>query len=465
MLFRSSFISAIAALSLASGLATASPIVVRHENGTVEFQDEHLDANNELVSRKIWLHKFSGCTDVQQHLIETSWRQMLSMAEKIKGKVNFNEKVAVDFLGNPKRNKDKQKDIRAMIESVATWQLGGRIDWHLVMTCDDPIRTRRLRFTEFPEGCPKGTPKEDYHKCASRCWNSVKKSDGTLLSWKPAAAAYTESWRTTDVGQINFCPGFFNTKTCVDVLHKWGNFRGEDKWNMVNYQCREQLLVHELFHIDANWQHHAPGVGRVIDRSFKIKDYNGNVVVRKAYGPLYTKILARWSKDVGHFVVTNADNLAFYFLGKWLSEHAGFYPPDPVPDTVPVSIDDKRKRGLQRRQDVWDPIHVVDGQLQLGDKEDVAAALSAESPEEALEMYANDNNDELECTNFISEGEEDPEPDCGDDGNEPLELDISQDPPRELEEPDRPDPTDIPTVAAECIHTTMSFEGTSRCFN
>jgi hypothetical protein len=98
MLFRSSFISAIAALSLASGLASASPIVVRHENGTVEFQDEHLDANNELVSRKIWLHKFSGCTDVQQHLIETAWRQMLGMAEKIKGKVNFDEKVSRNVL-------------------------------------------------------------------------------------------------------------------------------------------------------------------------------------------------------------------------------------------------------------------------------------------------------------------------------------------------------------------------------
>lgn len=125
---------------------------------------------------------------------------------------------------------------------------------------------------------------------------------------------------------------------------------------------------------------------------------------------------------------------------------------------MPVSIDEKRKRGLYRREDVWDPIHVVDGQLQLGDKEDVATALGAESPEEALEMYANDDDDELECTNFISEGEEDPEPDCGDDGNEPLELDISQDPPKELEEPDRPDTPDIPTVAAECIHTTMSFE-------
>lgn len=96
MLFTSSLVSAIAALSIASGLASASPIVVRHENGTVEFQDEHLNDNNELVARKIWLHKFSGCTDVQQHLIESSWKQMLSMAEKIKGKVNFDEKVCRD---------------------------------------------------------------------------------------------------------------------------------------------------------------------------------------------------------------------------------------------------------------------------------------------------------------------------------------------------------------------------------
>lgn len=88
-------------------------------------------------------------------------------------------------------------------------------------------------------------------------------------------------------------------------MHTYGNYRGENKWNMVNYQCREQLMVHELFHIDANWKHHAPNVGTIMDRTFKIRDYNGNVVVKKAYGPLYTKMLARWSKDVGHYVATN----------------------------------------------------------------------------------------------------------------------------------------------------------------
>ncbi|KAH8170203.1 hypothetical protein LIA77_10747 [Sarocladium implicatum] len=459
MLVKSLLFTATAALSLVPSFASAGPLVTRHEDGTIELSQDHPNDKNELVTRRIWLHGFTGCTDVQKYVIETSWKQMLNMAEEIKGKVNFDEKVAVDFLGNPKHNKNKQGDIRAMIDSVASWQLGGRIDWHLKMTCHDPNRRLKLVGASFPDGCPKGAKKEDYDKCASRCWKAVKDRDGNLQRWEPGAAAYTESWKSTEVGRINFCPGFFNTKTCVDVLHTYGNYRGENKWNMVNYQCREQLMVHELFHIDANWKHHAPNVGTVMDRTFKIRDFNGNTVVRNAYGPLYTKMLARWSKDVGHYVVTNADNLAFYFLGKWISVHGGFYPSDPVPDTVPVSVDSKKKRDLHRREDVWDPIHVVDGQPQLGDAHDVAAALGVDSPEQAAEIY-NFDDDELACTNLIAENEDDPNPKCAD-AREDIELDMSQDPLQELDEPPERIETasPSPTAAPACTHTTMTFEG------
>ena len=112
MLVKSLLFTATAALSLIPSLASAGPIVVRHEDGTIEFAQDHPNENNELITRKIWLHGFTGCTDVQKHLIETSWKQMLNMAEKVKGKVNFDEKVAVDFLGNPKHNKNKQGDLR-----------------------------------------------------------------------------------------------------------------------------------------------------------------------------------------------------------------------------------------------------------------------------------------------------------------------------------------------------------------
>lgn len=139
-------------------------------------------------------------------------------------------------------------------------------------------------------------------------------------------------------------------------------------------------------------------------------------------------------------------------------EHGGFYPADPIPDTVPVSVNSK-KRDLQRREDVWDPIHVVDGQPQLGDEQDVAAALGADSPEEADEMH-DFVDDELECTNLIAENEDDPNPKCAD-AREDLELDMSQDPLQELDEaPERVETASpVPTAAPKCTHTTMSFVG------
>lgn len=62
-------------------------------------------------------------------------------------------------------------------------------------------------------------------------------------------------------------------------------------------------MVHELFHIDHNWQRHAPSNGHVMDREMRLE---GEPKPKKAYGPLYTKVLARWAKsNVGHYVATN----------------------------------------------------------------------------------------------------------------------------------------------------------------
>ena len=64
MLVKSLLFTAIAALSLIPSLASAGPIVVRHEDVTIEFAQDHPNENNELITRKIWLHGFTGCTDV-----------------------------------------------------------------------------------------------------------------------------------------------------------------------------------------------------------------------------------------------------------------------------------------------------------------------------------------------------------------------------------------------------------------
>jgi hypothetical protein len=85
-------------------------------------------------------------------------------------------------------------------------------------------------------------------------------------------------------------------------------------------------MVHELFHIDANWQRHAPGNGYVMDREMIIE---GETKAKKAYGPLYTKILARWAKnDVGHYVATNGMTIplngpVFVLIGDMTSRQPG----------------------------------------------------------------------------------------------------------------------------------------------
>jgi len=59
-------------------------------------------------------------------------------------------------------------------------------------------------------------------------------------------------------------------------------------------------MVHELFHVDAHWEKYAPGNGHVKDIKFTVKKHTGNNfyqnVERKAYGPYYTKVLARLDK-------------------------------------------------------------------------------------------------------------------------------------------------------------------------
>jgi len=70
-------------------------------------------------------------------------------------------------------------------------------------------------------------------------------------------------------------------------------------------------MVHELFHVDAHWEKYAPGNGHVKDIKFTVKKHTGNNfyqnVERKAYGPYYTKVLARLDKFAkgGKHVATN----------------------------------------------------------------------------------------------------------------------------------------------------------------
>ena len=54
---------------------------------------------------------------------------------------------------------------------------------------------------------------------------------------------------------------------------------------------------------------------------------------RKAYGALWTKVLARWygpGIDTGEFVQRNADNFAMFALAKYVQNKLGIYPHLPL---------------------------------------------------------------------------------------------------------------------------------------
>ena len=63
----------------------------------------------------------------------------------------------------------------------------------------------------------------------------------------------------------------------------------------------------------------------------------------KAYGPLWTKVLARWYQagiDTGEFVQRNADNFAIFALAKYVQNRLGIYPHLPLVSYEPLKAPD-----------------------------------------------------------------------------------------------------------------------------
>ncbi|KAI8718084.1 hypothetical protein NCS52_00886400 [Fusarium sp. LHS14.1] len=242
---------------------------------------------------------------------------------------------------------------------------------------------------------------------------------------------------------INWCPEWFNLKTCNDAASKYSKDPDDyQRHNMVNYQCREQAMVHELFYLDENLVNLGNFVSHVTDRRLKIQGRRASTL---ANGPLYTKVLALYAKEgPGFWVATNADNLAFYILGKWIQERFGLYPYHPIAKDVPVDAFKKAKRDDEPTDnppdtpDVWDPIRIVDGLLALGDLNDLAVALGAGSREEARELYSDDPD---ACLDLVGDGENE-DPVCVDRG-EVVELeapvDLGAGPVSEGDDPNGPD--------------------------
>ncbi|WAO94379.1 Hypothetical protein NCS54_01196000 [Fusarium falciforme] len=434
-------LAATAAISFLPSLvhAAPAPIVERREDGSVAIGIEHTDDNgNVLGKRNVVLQDFIGCGDWKEDII-AAWESMLSMGALIKDKMDFNEPVAKDYLGDPSRNKGSQDAIKKLIQSVVTWRLGeGVLDWKLQMRCDDINRKIAAIGATFPQGCPTNPgareDKDQYYKCESACWKYRQFGGG----WVHNAMAYTQGrGNGKNVGYINLCPGWFKLRTCGDAASAYSIHPDPDyKYNIINYLCREQALVHELFHIDANWKQHVPGHGHIGDTQIQILVQDKYYDRRDAYG-VYAKLMATSAgkkHDVGRLVSTNADNLALYFLGKWVQQKYGVYPNQPFPTVKLVGIVEGKNRKKRDdasidetydTPDVWDPFVAVDGNVGLGDLNDLAVALGVESKEEAKTLYS-DDDDTGTCLDFEAQDGDDEIPVCSDRG-EVVELEATED--------------------------------------
>ena len=142
--------------------------------------------------------------------------------------------------------------------------------------------------------------------------------------------------------------------------------------------------LHEMFHIDELSK--VGGQGHIKDLKFQYYDGDfGTNRTTDAYGPLFTKAMARYvSPDVGKFVSTNgrynilsvrlsvlmkttlADNLAQYTLAKWVNSKIKSYPHLPLADYEP-NQDPKDRKAL---------FTFIDGQLAVNGDDSLNTALT-----------------------------------------------------------------------------------------
>lgn len=134
-----------------------------------------------------------------------------------------------------------------------------------------------------------------------------------------------------------------------------------------------KVYQHELYHLDLAADSPEPNP-RVLDLTIDIRTSRTEITTIKAYGPLGTKILARYQGggagvgSTGYYVQRNADNLAYYALAKYvMSQNDNVYPHLPVvtykidgppyPDTLAIFVSEGSDFYMNTTTDdlaVWD---------------------------------------------------------------------------------------------------------------
>ncbi|THC89832.1 hypothetical protein EYZ11_010716 [Aspergillus tanneri] len=256
------------------------------------------------------LFGFDGCTDAQEKAITSGWQQswkiMNHMYQVAKKGIDFNEAAAVEFLGPPAYNQQEQSDFIAAFKQLSTIQpgWGGWFAWKLAVRCDD-----------FKYMCP--------------------------CNIETGVIAYTvQKDPKHQEPSISFCPKYFNLPTLDSKIKEWANKETNipsDYADMDNYYPNQGATwIHELLHVD--WAS-LKGDPHITDLKVGYNTIRGRKWF-EAYGPTYTKSLARLGGATGFWTLQNADSLTLYALAKYVQKQLGnIYPHLPLAPAPPIGVE------------------------------------------------------------------------------------------------------------------------------
>ncbi|OTA05019.1 hypothetical protein A9Z42_0056530 [Trichoderma parareesei] len=261
------------------------------------------------------LFGWDGCDSEQKVDILSGWQQswkiMNLIYKEAKAGFNWNEASAVEYLGPPALNKDRQADITAIFKNLATIQpswIPDFLSWKLAVRCDDPLRI-----------CSCGS------------------------SGYPLAAYTTDKDAKYNSPRINFCPPYFGQPSLDMVMENADKRYPTSVWaSMYSYERNQaRTWIHELLHIDKVALATPYGTNDHVKDLKVVLASSGKTAV--AYGPRMTKALARFNLPplalTGDFVARNSDNMVMYALTRYVQKAlGGVYPHHPLAPEPPTDV-------------------------------------------------------------------------------------------------------------------------------
>lgn len=239
---------------------------------------------------------------------QQSWKLMNRMKEEANGGMDFNSAAAIEYLGPPALNQGQQaafNDIFLNLASIQPGYITTPFDWRIHVRCDDPAQK-----------CPCGS--------------------------QNGPVAYTVN-RAADDGlpRINFCPKYFARDTLDTVMKNADlNQAVEVYADMNKYQANQGATwFHELLHID--WVSLSNSYGynnEIIDIRVEFQRATGGTSWVTAYGPIGTKLLARWGISTGWWIIQNAESFTMYAIAKLVQYKIGIYPHLPLAPRAPTDV-------------------------------------------------------------------------------------------------------------------------------